>query len=90
MNFITFYYIIKIKKIPVYNTKMEVPTNKVIDWKLVVGESLFGFGWLIHFSLFIIYFFFNKGFRRIGLLIIFSNFIKCPGPALILFCFMTP
>lgn len=23
----------------------DVPTNKLIDWKLIVGEALFGIGW---------------------------------------------
>ena len=44
-NFITFYYIIKIRKTPVMAEKLELATNKVIDWKLIVGECIFGFGW---------------------------------------------
>lgn len=41
VNFVTF----RLKEKPFFNTKYEVPTNKNIDWKLVVGASLFGFGW---------------------------------------------
>ena len=45
-NFITFHYIIKIRKTPIMAEKLELEdTNKVIDWKLVVGECIFGFGW---------------------------------------------
>lgn len=44
-NFFTFNYIIKKKKTPVFNNKLEVPVNKVIDWKLIVGSSIFGIGW---------------------------------------------
>lgn len=44
-NFFTFNYMIKKKKKPVFNSKLEVPTNKVIDWKLIVGASIFGIGW---------------------------------------------
>lgn len=44
-NFFTFNYMILKKKKPLYNSKLEVPTNKVIDWKLIVGASIFGFGW---------------------------------------------
>ena len=25
--------------------KLELATNKKIDWRLVVGECIFGFGW---------------------------------------------
>jgi len=41
LNFITF----RIKKEPFLNTKYEVPTNTVIDWKLVTGACIFGAGW---------------------------------------------
>lgn len=41
VNFVTFRLMDK----PVFNTKYELPTNNQIDWKLVVGATLFGFGW---------------------------------------------
>lgn len=41
VNAITF----RIMDKPLMHTKFEVPTNKVIDWKLVMGSSLFGVGW---------------------------------------------
>lgn len=41
VNFITF----RLKDQPYFNTKFEVPTNKVIDWKLVLGACIFGVGW---------------------------------------------
>lgn len=41
VNFITFRLLDK----PIMNTKYEVPTNKVIDLKLVLGACIFGAGW---------------------------------------------
>lgn len=39
-NFITY----KLKK-PLLGTKLEIPTNKTIDIKLIAGASTFGIGW---------------------------------------------
>ncbi len=44
-NIITFNYIIKIKKTPILADKLEIPTNKVIDFKLIFGAAVFGIGW---------------------------------------------
>ena len=41
----TFYYIIKIHKSSILNDNLDIPSNKTIDWKLILGECLFGFGW---------------------------------------------
>lgn len=41
----TFHYIINIKKTPVLAEKLDIPTNKVIDFKLVFGALIFGIGW---------------------------------------------
>ncbi len=42
---LTFHYILNIKKTPVFADKMQVPTNNVIDFKLVFGSTVFGIGW---------------------------------------------
>ncbi|CAD8098466.1 unnamed protein product [Paramecium primaurelia] len=41
INFFAF----RAKEKPYLNTKYEIPTNNVIDWKLVCGATIFGFGW---------------------------------------------
>jgi uncharacterized membrane protein YedE/YeeE len=41
INFFAF----RVKEKPYLNTKYEIPTNNIIDWKLVVGATIFGFGW---------------------------------------------
>ena len=41
----TFFYIIKIKKTPIFAEKLEIPSNNVIDNKLIIGAILFGLGW---------------------------------------------
>jgi len=44
-NLITFQYIIKSKTKPLYSDKLELPTNTVIDIKLIIGAIMFGIGW---------------------------------------------
>lgn len=44
-NFPLFYYIINIRKKPICDEKFSLANNTVIDWKLVGGSVLFGFGW---------------------------------------------
>lgn len=44
-NVLSFHYIINKKKIPVFAEKMELPTNKNIDFKLIFGSVIFGIGW---------------------------------------------
>lgn len=41
LNLITF----NILKKPILSEKYELPTNKKIDMKLVLGASIFGVGW---------------------------------------------
>lgn len=41
INFFAF----RAKEKPYLNTKYEIPTNNIIDWKLVIGATIFGFGW---------------------------------------------
>lgn len=41
VNFVTF----RLRDKPFLNTKYELPTNNKVDWKLVLGGSLFGLGW---------------------------------------------
>lgn len=43
-NLISFHLIQKRGK-PFYAEKLCIPTNKTIDWKLIVGELCFGIGW---------------------------------------------
>jgi len=45
-NFITFTLIIKnVEKPLVVGDKLDIPSNKVIDFQLVIGAALFGMGW---------------------------------------------
>ena len=39
------YQLIKKKSSPLLDTKFYLPTNKVIDKKLILGAALFGLGW---------------------------------------------
>ncbi len=46
LNFITFSLILKNVSVPwVVNLKLDVPTNNVIDFKLIFGATVFGVGW---------------------------------------------
>lgn len=45
VNLITFNYMIRVKKEPVFGTKLFNPANKVIDWQLIFGAFSFGLGW---------------------------------------------
>ena len=45
LNLATFNFIIHKLKNPLLGAKLEIPTNKVIDMKLVAGASIFGIGW---------------------------------------------
>lgn len=45
LNVVTFNLIIYKLKKPFLGAKLEIPTNKVIDFKLVLGASIFGIGW---------------------------------------------
>lgn len=45
VNFLTFYYIIKVRNKTAFDEKLEIPANNKIDPKLVVGGVLFGLGW---------------------------------------------
>ena len=45
INFVTFYYIVQIKKETVFGEHLEIPTNNKIDGKLILGGVLFGIGW---------------------------------------------
>lgn len=45
INLVTFNYMIRVKKTPVYGEKLFNPDNSVIDWKLVLGAFTFGLGW---------------------------------------------
>jgi uncharacterized protein len=44
-NFATFHYIINVRKRPICEEKFSLANSKVIDWKLVGGAAIFGFGW---------------------------------------------
>jgi hypothetical protein len=44
-NLITFKGIILKREKPLYEEKFDVPTSTNIDWKLVLGGSVFGIGW---------------------------------------------
>ena len=44
-NFITFYLIIHVIKKPIFSNSFAIPTNTVIDWKLLGGALIFGLGW---------------------------------------------
>lgn len=45
LNLLTFYYIMNKAKKPLLGEKLEIPTNKVIDRRLIIGSSVFGLGW---------------------------------------------
>jgi hypothetical protein len=45
LNVMTFNFIIFKMKQPLLGAKLEIPTSKVIDLKLVLGASIFGIGW---------------------------------------------
>ena len=45
VNLITFNYMIRVRKAPVFGTKLFNPDNKTIDWKLIFGALTFGLGW---------------------------------------------
>lgn len=45
LNFLSFNYIIHHVKTPLLCPKLEIPTNKKIDWKLILGGLTFGIGW---------------------------------------------
>lgn len=42
-NFFSFRYLIKKK--PLFDTCVSLPTNKIVDYKLVIGSAMFGIGW---------------------------------------------
>lgn len=39
------YHLVKKKSSPLLDTKFYLPTNKLIDWKLISGAVIFGLGW---------------------------------------------
>lgn len=39
------YLIIKNKKSPLLDSKFYIPTNKIVDKKLIIGATIFGLGW---------------------------------------------
>ncbi len=43
-NLVSFAFIKKRPK-PICHTEFDIPTNRVIDKKLIIGSSLFGIGW---------------------------------------------
>jgi len=45
LNLLTFYYIMRKRQKPVFGEKLNIPSNKKIDLKLVMGAALFGLGW---------------------------------------------
>ena len=42
---VPFFYLLKNKNKPFFSSSFQVPANKKIDRKLIVGSSLFGIGW---------------------------------------------
>ena len=44
LNMVSFYYIIHKKGQPFIGEKLDLPTNKKIDWPLIVGSAIFGIG----------------------------------------------
>ena len=44
-NLVSFNGVILKRDKPISGEKFEVPTSKVIDWKLISGGSIFGVGW---------------------------------------------
>lgn len=47
LNLITFNYFINIIRKPFLAENSELPTNTIIDRKLIIGSSIFGIGWAI-------------------------------------------
>lgn len=45
VNFLTFYYIVRVRNKTAFGDKLEIPSNNKIDPKLIVGGVLFGLGW---------------------------------------------
>jgi uncharacterized membrane protein YedE/YeeE len=45
LNIFTFYYIMKMRRKPVWGTGFDVPSADVIDKKLITGAGIFGAGW---------------------------------------------
>ena len=45
LNFIFFNLIFKFNPTPVMAEKMQIPTNTIIDYKLIIGSIIFGIGW---------------------------------------------
>lgn len=45
INLVTFNYMVRVRKVPVYGKTLFNPNNTVIDWKLIVGAVCFGLGW---------------------------------------------
>lgn len=45
VNLITFNYMLRVRKTPIYGTKLFNPDNNFIDWKLILGAVCFGLGW---------------------------------------------
>lgn len=45
VNFLTFYYIVRVRNKTAFGEKLEIPSNNKIDPKLIVGGVLFGLGW---------------------------------------------
>ncbi len=43
VNLVLFRWILK--RDPIFNGKHDLPTNKLIDKKLIIGSTLFGVGW---------------------------------------------
>lgn len=47
VTFLSFHFIPKLKKSPLFTTNFSLPTNSKVDFKLVFGSVLFGIGWAI-------------------------------------------
>lgn len=45
LNFLLFNIILKFQKTPLFAEKFSLPTNTVIDFKLIAGSAIFGIGW---------------------------------------------
>jgi len=46
-NFILYHIIIRVLKKPIFGHNFSIPTNTVIDFKLIFGSVLFGLGWAL-------------------------------------------